>query len=117
MVVDVGRSARSVPPRCAVSGATAAVHTAPSTTASADGLLPVASRVMRGPSESTRVTVPSSPPATHTAPSPTATAVGSAPTPTTRETEFVIGSMRASVPSVRSTTQTAPSPTASALGA
>ena len=62
-------------------GATAAAHTDPSATASADGLLPVLSRVItRGPPGSTRATVPSSPPAIHTAPSPTATAAGSRPT-------------------------------------
>ena len=110
-------STRSVPPRCAACGATAAVHSDPPLSASAIGLLPVVIfSIKLGPSGSTRATVPPSPPATHTFPPPAATAVGSPPISSMPDTTFLAGSIRDSVPSWRLATHTAPSPTASALG-
>src|SRR3954453_5112810 len=68
-----GRRTRRVPPRCADCGASAATHTDPPATTIAEGRLAVLSRFgLRGPSGSTRATVPSSPPAPPTAPSPPA---------------------------------------------
>ena len=114
---ELGTSTRSVPPRCAACGASAAAHTEPPATAIAAGLLPVFSgSTTRGPSGSTWTTVPSSPPATQTAPSPTATAVGSLPDGAAPGHRVALGIDAREVPTWRLTTHTAPSPTATALG-
>ena len=94
-----------------------AAHTDPPATAIAAGLLPTLNRSSRrGPSGSTRATVPSSPPATHTAPSADGDRGRVAADADVPRDAFVSGRSAHSVPSWRLTTHTAPSPTASALG-
>ena len=113
-----GGSTRSVPPRCAASDGTAAIHTEPPATATADGLLP--SRASRPRRRSPGSRGPRSPPRRRPPtrrlrrPRPGQVGAHAHASPTSRSCR---DPRATSVPSLRLTTQTAPSPTASALGA
>ena len=107
-----GRGSRSVPPRCAACGASAATHTEPPATAIAAGLLPVFEplrpRAAR-PGRRGRRCPPRRPRPTRRPPPPRPRS-GRWPTPTGHETVSLVGVDPRSVPSWRLTTHTAPSP-------